>query len=287
MSGRFILFCILFCLFGITLTIYYDIASRPIVITQANVLTSIEDAESNIATSTTIIKSLDTVDTRPMYLEITRSCFPSYDDTCAHAYAAPTESSSRRQALRTGMVLLVDETVENELGETWHRIAFAEELRYRERLSLPWYVSDTVVTTFRDDGIINLDADSATTSKRIVVDLTQQMLYAYDAEELFLATTTATGLWATPTPRGHFRVYRKTPTRYMQGPIPGITSQYYDLPGVPWNLYFTNEGAIVHDVYWHNTFGSRYSNGCVNLPTATARLLYEWADIGTLVIVRD
>lgn len=70
-----------------------------------------------------------------------------------------------------------------------------------------------------------------------------------------------------PTPKGEFIIFRKTPSRYMQGPIPEITgSNYYDLPGVPWNLYFTHGGAVIHGAYWHTSFGEEYSHGCVNLP---------------------
>jgi lipoprotein-anchoring transpeptidase ErfK/SrfK len=83
-------------------------------------------------------------------------------------------------------------------------------------------------------------------------------------------------------------VYKKTPSRYMQGPLPSIPGyQYYDLPGVPWNLYFTPEGAVIHGAYWHTSFGSPYSHGCVNLWPNDARTLYMWADLGTTVVVED
>lgn len=73
----------------------------------------------------------------------------------------------------------------------------------------------------------------------------------------------------------------------MQGPIPGITDQYYDLPGVPWNLYFTYQGAAIHGTYWHKNFGKQSSHGCVNLTTEEAQKLYNWAGVGTFVIVQD
>jgi lipoprotein-anchoring transpeptidase ErfK/SrfK len=94
-------------------------------------------------------------------------------------------------------------------------------------------------------------------------------------------------LLLTPTPRGTFTIYKKTPSRYMQGPLPGISDQYYDLPGVPWTLYFTQEGAAIHGAYWHNNFGQRWSHGCVNVSLTEAETLYRWADVGTQVIVRD
>ena len=82
-------------------------------------------------------------------------------------------------------------------------------------------------------------------------------------------------------------IFKKTPSRYMQGPLPGITDQYYDLPGVPWNLYFTSGGAVIHGAYWHDKFGQPWSHGCVNVPLAEAQKLYKWVDLGTQVIVRN
>ena len=73
----------------------------------------------------------------------------------------------------------------------------------------------------------------------------------------------------------------------MQGPIPDISEKQYDLPGVPWNLYFTEQGAVIHGAYWHNKFGQLWSSGCVNLPPEKAKKLYLWADLGMEVIVRD
>ena len=100
--------------------------------------------------------------------------------------------------------------------------------------------------------------------------------------------TISTGLELTPTPRGTFTIFRKTPTRYMQGPLPYMPVQkYYDLPGVPWNLYFTESGAVIHGAYWHENFGSQYSHGCVNVDLDLAKQLYDWADLGTTVVVED
>jgi lipoprotein-anchoring transpeptidase ErfK/SrfK len=73
----------------------------------------------------------------------------------------------------------------------------------------------------------------------------------------------------------------------MQGPLPGISEQMYDLPGVPWTMFFTKEGGAIHGAYWHDSFGMRYSHGCVNLPVAKAKTLYDWADAGTRVYVRN
>ena len=95
------------------------------------------------------------------------------------------------------------------------------------------------------------------------------------------------GLNFPPPPRGKFSIYRMPPSRYMQGPLPGVSDQYYDLPGVPWDLYFTKDGAVIHGAYWHDKFGQQWSHGCVNLPVEKAKELYAWASIGIPVIVKD
>jgi lipoprotein-anchoring transpeptidase ErfK/SrfK len=137
-------------------------------------------------------------------------------------------------------------------------------------------------------GIETISSTTPTsTTKRIVVDRSNQTLIAYDGDTIFMETTISTGLALTPTPRGTFSIYQKTPTRYMQGPLPDVSTQYYDLPGVPWNLYFTKQGAVIHGAYWHNSFGKTYSHGCVNLKPIEAQLLYHWATLATTVVIQE
>jgi hypothetical protein len=188
--------------------------------------------------------------------------------------------------LRTGVVLKVGETVMID-GERWYKILFSHELRYPERVQGGWYVSAEFVQLFSNDGDKEYKKGMATSSKRIIVDLSEEMLYAYDGDTLFMQEPISTGLDQTPTPRGTFTIYEKTPSRYMQGPILGVSDQVYDLPGVPWNLYFTVDGAVIHGAYWHNSFGHPWSHGCVNLPPQKAKELYLWADVGMTVTVRD
>ena len=46
-------------------------------------------------------------------------------------------------------------------------------------------------------------------------------------------------------------------------PDPG---DIFDLPGVPWNIFFDLAGTAIHGAYWHNDFGIRRSHGCLNVP---------------------
>ncbi len=225
------------------------------------------------------------------YIEIIDGCGPYYTEgTCVNMRAGPGEQFAVVGKLRTGIVLKVEATTTAQGGHDWYRVIFDPSIRYPERVSSSWNVAVDAqsVRPFEDIGDRDyIRGKTATTTKLIIVNLTENTLYAYDGDTLFMDELISPGLELTPTPRGVFTVYHKTPSRYMQGPLPGVSDQFYDLPGVPWNLYFTGDGAVIHGAYWHDHFGKPWSHGCVNLAPSVAQKLYEWADVGTKVIVRD
>ena len=225
------------------------------------------------------------------YIEIADGCDWSYVGACVNMRSGPGLTYPIVGHLRTGVVLKVEATTTEADGHEWYKVIFDGEIRYPERVTGDWYVADDPesVQPFEDAG----DSEStpgvvASTTKRIVVSRSEEMLYAYDGDQLFMKVPISTGLEFTPTPLGTFTVYKKTPSRYMQGPLPGVSDQYYDLPGVPWNLYFTTGGAVIHGAYWHDHFGQPWSHGCVNVPLVDeAYRLYMWAVLGTPVIVQQ
>jgi hypothetical protein len=223
------------------------------------------------------------------YVRIKDSCDQSYVGECVRVRSGPGTDYSVVSRLRNDMVLKVGGKVEHD-GMTWYKIVFDEWLRYPERLQGKWYISAEYVEVLLDAGDKTVweDGQASTTKQKIIVDRSEQKLYAYNGEEIFMEVSISTGLELTPTPRGTFTVFKKTPSRYMQGPLPGLVDQQvYDLPGVPWNLYFTEGGAVIHGAYWHKSFGQPYSHGCVNMVPDEARTLYNWAQLGAKVIVRD
>lgn len=220
------------------------------------------------------------------FIEIVRSCNHASIGVCASVYTAPSIHAPTSGTLRTGVVLKVSDMFMEE-NELWYRVTFDEWIRYPHRIDGTWYVRGVDARLFFDEGQTAQSTDTKVTQKRIVVDRSAQTLSAYNNDELFMHITISTGLLLTPTPRGTFTIFKKTPSRYMQGPLPGISTQYYDLPGVPWTLYFTEQGGAIHGAYWHNNFGRPWSHGCVNVPLKDAETLYRWADIGTIVIVHD
>ncbi len=221
------------------------------------------------------------------YVEVKESCGVHYEGECVNIRSGPGVDFPVVAQMRNNVVLKVDGKVERD-GSPWFKIIFDEWLRYPERITTDWFISGAYVDVVLDEGDKTIwDHGTASTTKRIIVDRSEQKLTAYENGTMFMEIPISTGLELTPTPRGTFSVFKKTPSRYMQGPLPGIAGQYYDLPGVPWNLYFSHEGAVIHGAYWHESFGSPYSHGCVNLPPDKAKELYAWAELGTLVIVED
>ena len=241
--------------------------------------TSLDELDQNEATSSVPIE----------YLEVMDGCGADYQGSCVRVRSGPGMVYSVTSRLRKGVVLKVVDTVVRD-GHTWYKIRLDEGgILYPDRITDTWYIAAEVVRPFYDIGVRYLaPGQKATTTKRILVNLSTQTLDAYDGDTLFMEQKISSGLPGTPTPTGTFTIYKMTPSRYMQGPLPGSGSdQEYDLPGVPWDMYFTQDGAVIHGAYWHNNFGRQWSHGCVNLPLDKARELYYWADVGIPVTIRD
>ena len=117
--------------------------------------------------------------------------------------------------------------------------------------------------------------------KWIEVDLSDQNLKAWEGGSIFLESAISSGLPWWPTPKGEFNIWIKLRATKMEG---GSGKYYYNLPNVPYVMYFQNEtvpgkkGYGLHGAYWHNDFGTPRSHGCVNLPTNVAEKLYYWTD---------
>ena len=111
----------------------------------------------------------------------------------------------------------------------------------------------------------------------IEIDLSDQRLTAWDGNDQVLETVVSTGRTQYPTVTGTYYINSKLPSTRMRG-------AGYDMPDVPWTMYFFRRYAI-HGAYWHNDFGVPVSHGCVNLPVAKAKLLFEWARLGTKVTI--
>lgn len=142
------------------------------------------------------------------------------------------------------------------------------------QISVP--ATDLAMDTTSNTNVLGV-ADPA--ERWIEVDLSEQKLRGWDGDQLYVETPISTGLPGTPTPTGEFHVWMKMRATRMAG---GEGRLAYDLPNVPYVMFFDNEkvnaalGYGLHGTYWHNDFGKVHSHGCVNLPTPIAKILYEW-----------
>ena len=122
-------------------------------------------------------------------------------------------------------------------------------------------------------------ADKSQDQKWIEIDLSAQRLYAHLGQETVFTAVVSTGTRYYPTVTGRFKIYVKYRATRMTGPG-------YNLPNVPWTMYFYG-GYAIHGAYWHNNFGHPMSHGCVNMKIPEAKWLYAWAPKGTLVVVHQ
>jgi hypothetical protein len=113
----------------------------------------------------------------------------------------------------------------------------------------------------------------------IDVDLSDQMVYAYEGNVIVNSFLVSTGTYLHPTVTGQFKIYVKYEYTDMAGP------GYY-LPDVPYTMYFY-DGYGLHGTYWHSNFGHPMSHGCINLSIPDAEWLFYWAEVGTLVNIHD
>lgn len=123
--------------------------------------------------------------------------------------------------------------------------------------------------------------------KIVVVNLNLQRLYAYEnGETLFpSAVPITTGKQGFETVTGEFAIYLKEQQHKMVSPFPGI---YYDDVVNYWMPFYLGYG--LHDAPWRSIYGTQDyghvgSHGCVNIPFKETSILYNWAEIGTRVIV--
>lgn len=221
------------------------------------------------------------------YIKVTDSCGPYFGGTCLNLRSGAGINFPSVGLLRNGIVLKTVGTTTDGEGRVWYKIIFDEWLRYPERAEGDHFLSADYVTPFFDQGVQNTkNGDPVSGTKTIIIDRSEQTLTAFDGEDLFMKEKISTGVELSPTPDGTFFIFKKTPTRYMQGPLPNI-EKVFDLPGVPWVLYFSVAGDAIHGAYWHNEFGVQKSSGCVNVNPEKAEILYKWAELGTTVIVQE
>jgi LysM repeat protein len=123
--------------------------------------------------------------------------------------------------------------------------------------------------------------------KRIVIDLSEQHLYAYQNGVLVYSFVVSTGKAGSRTRTGNFSVLDKYPNAY---------ASTWDLQ-MPYFMGVYWAGSLENGIHalpilsngqrlWAGYLGTPVSFGCIILSTENARTLYYWADIGTPVAIQ-
>jgi lipoprotein-anchoring transpeptidase ErfK/SrfK len=127
-----------------------------------------------------------------------------------------------------------------------------------------------------------LNGSNTADEKRIEVDLSKQMVYAYEGDNKVMEFLVSSGKWG-KTPTGEFTIAYKTLSQTMSGGSKALRTSYY-LPNVQYVQFFGNKeipwgrGFSFHGTYWHNNFGTPMSHGCLNMRNEDAKALFEWTN---------
>jgi lipoprotein-anchoring transpeptidase ErfK/SrfK len=117
----------------------------------------------------------------------------------------------------------------------------------------------------------------------IYVSLAEQTLGVYEGCQLVFATLVSSGQnsW---TFEGRFGVLYKVEYSAITPPAES-TSEYY-IEGLPYFMTYAGNFGF-HGAYWHDSFGTPASHGCINLSPADARWLFDWSYLGDYVFISE
>ncbi len=125
------------------------------------------------------------------------------------------------------------------------------------------------------------DVDPATYNYVDVSEGSPETLTLYVAGKVKFTTLVNTGIEPVPTQTGTFPVYERFVSTTMTGTNPDGTK--YSDPDIPWVSYF-NGGDALHG-FIRASYGFPQSLGCVEMPFASAKTVFPYTPIGTLVTV--
>ncbi len=129
-------------------------------------------------------------------------------------------------------------------------------------------------------------SDANFTGNWIDLNLTQQVVVAYEGQNAVRVARTSTGRPGWETNPGLFRIQRRVANETMDSTsLIGLDAQRadYKVENVRWTQYFTSDGKALHENYWkpRDEFGIPSSHGCAGLVAEDAKFFWDWADVGT------
>jgi lipoprotein-anchoring transpeptidase ErfK/SrfK len=165
----------------------------------------------------------------------------------------------------------VVEVVQDSEGNQWYGVR-------DDKWDYIFYVVAPHLRIIPADELKPISTDVPSDQKRIEVHIPQQVMIAYEYDQpVFMARVASGAVFSNgdySTPTGRHMTFHKDASRHMARG--NLAANGYDLPGVPWNSYITEEGVAFHGTYWHNNFGYPRSHGCINLTPQASKWVYLW-----------
>ncbi len=139
-----------------------------------------------------------------------------------------------------------------------------------------------------------LPADVPAAGRWIDVNLFEQVATAYDGRTPAKTVLISSGRPGWDTPVGSFTVLRRVENETMDGSTlagqgPDGRGASYLVENVRFTQYFTPDGAAIHENYWRDpaTFGMPGSHGCIGMTPADAAWFWDFASVGTPLVVHS
>lgn len=206
----------------------------------------------------------------------------------ANIRTAPFTEGALVKTVAASQVLTSYGTVAGEIlvdGGTWYRISDSN--------SAPEYVYNDLVSTTAPQPVQN------NSGKIIKVNLTTQHIYAYDNNVLVDDSVITSGQPGLLTPTGTFQIISKLHPTTFYSPWPKGSPYYYSPLSINYALGFQGTLLFLHDATWRgNDFGPGTnvphtvngtlmtgSHGCIEMPVSQSQWFYNWAPIGTPLII--
>jgi len=141
-------------------------------------------------------------------------------------------------------------------------------------------LTEAVDVTIQPFGTTNVNIPDDGT-KWIEVNLTNFTVTRWEGANPISTWKVVIGKPSTPTYTGIYHVFLKYDSQTMSG-------EGYVQPNVQWISYFNPAagGIALHGNDWA-TPGTAASHGCVGMPIAEAKIIYDWDSIGTMVVVHN
>ncbi|MBI3978114.1 MAG: L,D-transpeptidase family protein [Chloroflexi bacterium] len=197
--------------------------------------------------------------------------------------SAPTTTAAVQDVLLHGATVHVAEAVEGEAiagRSTWYRLVDSG------------YVFGVYIVPLTNPGP-GEPPGTASGERWIDVNLSTQQATAFEGDQPVHVAPVSTGKPGWETPTGTFRIWRRVFNETMDSATIGVprdSPEGYFLDNIFFTQYFDFSGAALHYNWWapRDVFGNRTSShGCVGMDWTDAEFFWNFATIGTRVVIHN